>query len=394
MGPIEHMPRKDPVTGDDLYLTIDSRLQKVVHNTFPDTIKGAVVAINPQNGEVLVMYSSPAVDPNIFSLATSLRAKSWAMAALDTNQPLNNRATSGTYPPGSTFKLVSGLAGLDTKEVSSKGYMSRSCTGAYRIGSRLAHCWYLKGHGRLNVRDAVKVSCNVYFYQLGLRIDDKNINYYAEKLGLGHKTGIDLPHEKRGWLSGEKAYNKRFAKRKWKWTKGLVLDLAIGQAQTFTPIQLAMMVGGLGNKRAIYTPFLLKEVRSRNGEMISQAVPEIKYKLNFNDTAIEVINLAMEDVVIRAGGTGRRVRVDGVRVGGKSGSAENPHGEKTHGLFIACAPLDNPVIAVAAVLENAGHGGTVAAPVIGALLNYFFKETEEGKKLVIDEPQKKSKKKS
>ncbi len=394
LGPIEHMPRIEPIKGNDLHLTVDSRLQQVIHDTFPDTLKGAVVAINPQNGEVLVMYSSPSLDPNIFSLATSLRAKSWSEAARDPNLPLNNRATSGTYPPGSTFKLVSGLAGIDSDRVNARAFMHRSCTGAYRIGNRVAKCWYAKGHGRLSLRDAVKVSCNVYFYQLGLKTGDNIINQYAENLGLGNLTGIDLPHEKKGWLSGEEAYNKRFAYRNWKWTKGLVLDLAIGQAQTFTPIQMALMVGGLGNKRALYQPFLLRDVTDSEGELIHRIAPEIKRTLNFKEQSLIDIEKAMEEVIVGAGGTGRRSRVPGVRVGGKSGSAENPHGEKTHGLFVACAPLENPVIAIAAVVENAGHGGTVAAPLIGAVLNHFFLETKEGQQYVDPKVLTKLKKKT
>ena len=394
LGPIEHMPRKDPIAGNSLYLTIDSRLQQVAFEAFPDTLKGAVVALNPQNGEVLAMLSSPSIDPNIFSLAATLRSKSWAETSRDPNKPLNNRATSGTYPPGSSFKLVSALAGIDCGKINPNAFMPRSCTGAYKFGNRIAHCWKEKGHGRLKLHDALKVSCNIYFYQLGIKVGDEIINSYSTQLGLGQYTQIDLPQERQGWLSGEDAYNKKFAKKGWKWTKGLVLDLAIGQAQIFTPLQLAMMVGALGNRRAVYKPFILKEERSLDGIVIRQVKPEIKHELGISDSIMEIIQRAMEDVIVGTGGTGRRARVPGISVGGKSGSAENPHGEKTHGLFIACAPLDNPVIAVAAVVENAGHGGTVAAPIIGSILRYFFAETEEGKELVEYYFQKKNEEKN
>lgn len=393
LGTIEHMPHKDPISGNTLYLSIDSRLQKVAYEVFPDTLKGAAVAINPKNGEVLAMYSSPSIDPNIFSLAATLRSKSWAETSHDPNKPLNNRATSGTYPPGSTFKIVSALAGLDCGKINPKAFMHRSCTGAFKYGNRIAHCWKVKGHGRLRLHDALKVSCNIYFYQLGLKVGDEIINSYATRLGLGQYTGIDLPHERQGWLSGEEAYNIRFAQKGWKWTRGLVLDLAIGQAQIFTPLQLSMMVGAIGNRNAVYKPSILKEERSHGGIVIRQVKPEIKHELNISDSIIEIIQLAMEDVIVGAGGTGRRARVSGIRVGGKSGSAENPHGEKTHGLFVACAPLDDPVIAAAVVVENAGHGGTVAAPVVGGILRYYFAETEEGKELVEYYSQKKDKEK-
>ncbi len=381
LGPIETMPRSEPVPGNDLYLTLDARLTRAAQEAFPDSLKGAVVALDPRSGEVLVMYSSPSVDPNIFSLATSLRAKSWAEAALDPNLPLNNRATSGTYTPGSTFKLVSGAAALACGAITPTSYMPAPCHGAYRIGSRVAHCWNLKGHGALNIKGAIKQSCNVYFYQLGLRVGDSIINSYAEMLGLGKPTGIDLPHEKSGWLSGEEAYNKRFAKRGWKWTRGLVLDLAIGQTQIITPLQLAMMTGGLGNGKNVYEPFLRKETRSREGIVLDLHDPVVHSKINFSDQVIDVIHEAMEEV-IKPGGTGGRARVRYIPVGGKTGSAENPHGEKTHALFVCCAPVEKPVIAMSVVVENAGHGGSVAAPIAGAVLNCFFENTKEGRELV------------
>jgi len=382
MGPIANMPRKEPVAGSDLYLTIDSRLQKVTRELFPDTLKGAVVILNPQNGEVLAMYSSPSVDPNMFSLEVGLRSKSWAKTANDPNLPLNNRAISGTYPPGSTFKLVSALAGLESGNVDPNAYMPRSCGGSFRFGNRIAHCWKETGHGRLRLHDALMVSCNVYFYQVGLKTGDKIINSYAEQLGLGSYSGIDLPNESCGWISGEEAYNKRFEKRGWKWTKGLVLDLAIGQTQIVTPLQLAMMVGGLGNEKAVYRPFLLKEVRNQDGMVIQQYNPHILHTLSFSERVIKIIREAMGDVITGAGGTGRRAQVLSIPVGGKTGSAQNPHGEKTHGLFIGFAPLDNPTLAGTAVVENAGHGGTVAAPIIGGIFNCYFAETEEGQELV------------
>lgn len=381
LGTIDHMPRADPEPGHSIYLSLDSRLQEVAYNAFPDTLRGAVVAVDPRNGEVLVMYSSPSVDPNIFSMSATRRSKSWAEASRDTSLPLNNRATTGVYPPGSVFKLVSALAGVASGKVNPSAYMSRACTGSFRIGTRTAHCWKADGHGRLRLNAAIQKSCNIYFYQLGLLVGDEIINHYASTLGLGEVTGIDLPNERTGWLSGEDAYNKRFAKRGWKWTQGLVLDLAIGQAQVFTPIQLAVMVGALGNAEALYVPGLLKEVRSTDGIVVNQTAPVVRHVLDIDSATVEVLHKAMVDV-INPGGTGGRARVQGIPVGGKTGSAENPHGEQTHGIFVACAPIDNPVIAIAVVVENAGHGGTVAAPIAGAVLRYFFEHIEEGLDLV------------
>lgn len=378
LGTIPNIPRIEPKVGNDLYLTIDAKLQKVADFSFPDTMKGAVVALDPRNGDVLVMYSSPSVDPNIFSMATSMRSKGWASVALDPKLPLNNRAIGGTYTPGSTFKLVSSFAGLEAGRLSRDGHMSQACHTAFRFGSRIAHC--MSSHGSLNLITAVQKSCNIYFYQVGMKVGDKIINTYARMLGLGSVTGVDLPGEKAGWLSGEEAYNIRFAKRGWRWTGGLVLDLAIGQAQVITPIQLACAVGGLGNTYYTYKPMIVKSERDSSGKMINLRQPQIKSKVEMSDSVIPVMREAMESVVL-PGGTGVRATVPGIKVGGKSGSSQNPQGTQTHALFIACAPVDNPVIAIAVVVENAGHGGSIAAPIAGDILRYFFAETEEGKRI-------------
>ncbi len=377
-GPVPDVPRVDPIPGNNLYLTIDARLQRKAAESFPDSLKGAVVALDPRNGEVLVMFSHPGVDPNIFSMAGTLRSKTWAAVATDPNLPLNNRAISGVYPPGSTFKLVTALAGLETGELTAASRMASPCTGAYRFGSRIAHCWEKRGHGFLDLIGAIQQSCDVYFYQVGLILGDAAINKYASMMGLGAPTGIDLPNEKEGWISGEALYNRRYRSKGWVWTRGLLLDMAIGQVQTVTPLQLAMVVGGLGNGSVVYRPHIVKEERNREGAVVKDFLPVVKDSLRFRPSTIATLHEAMVKV-IGPGGTGGLAAVPGIPVGGKSGSAQNPQGTKTHALFIACAPIDNPVIAVAVVVENGGHGGGVAAPVAGNILRCFFSETEEGK---------------
>lgn len=391
LGVVKDMPVVKPERGKNIYLTIDAELQQVAAQGFADSLKGAAVAIDPRNGEVLAMYSNPSFNPNIFSLDPKVRAKMWRKATFDSNRPLTNRAVNGSYPPGSTFKLVSGLSFIDSGKIHTHAHMKQPCKGAYRIGNRIARCWYSGGHGYMDLQDALKVSCNVYFYQAGLIVGDEVINDYATRLGLGVKTGIDLPHEKKGWLSGEEAYNERFKNKKprpWKWTQGLVLDLAIGQAQVFTPIQLAVMISALGNGKERYIPFLLKEVRSGEGAVLEQISVVDSVDLHVKESSIADVKEGMRRVVMEPGGTGRRARVPGIVVGGKSGSAENPHGEKTHALFVAAAPLDNPVIAVAVVVENAGHGGAVAAPIAGDILRYYFENSSEGQKLVKEYAEK------
>jgi len=269
---------------------------------------------------------------------------------------------------------VTALAGLESGRLHAQTHMPRACSGAYRIGSRIVHCWKLTGHGSFNLVQAVQQSCNIYFYQTGLLLGDVVINRYAALLGLGEKTGIDLPGEKTGWLSGEEAYNRRFsARRGWKWTQGLVCDLAIGQAQILTPIQLALMGGGIGTGHLVYRPRLLMSARRPdNGAVTMERSPEVLRKLEISPENLAVMHEAMVDV-IGPGGTAGRAAVPGVNVGGKTGSAQNPQGDKTHALFVACAPIENPTIAISVVVENAGHGGSVAAPIAGRILRYYFK---------------------
>jgi penicillin-binding protein 2 len=381
LGPIATMPRRPPIPGNSIYSTIDVSLQKIACDSFPDSLKGAVVALDPRNGEVLAMFSSPAPDPNIFSQASNLRAKNWATIALDSTLPLNNRATCGVYPPGSTFKLISAIAGLDGAKLTAESRMPTPCHGSFRLGARVARCWKPSGHGSYNLVDAVRQSCDVYFYQIGLRLGDRLINRYAALFGFGALTGIDFPVEKAGWLSGEVEYNKRFASRKWVWTKGLDMDLAIGQTQLVTPIQLVSMVGAMGNGRFLYRPYLLREVRGSDSVVVMQNKVHVIRSLGIDSSIIAVMHRSML-AVTEVGGTAGRAQVPHVPVGGKTGSAENPHGELTHALFGGCAPVDNPVIAVAVVAENAGHGGSIAAPIGGALMRYYFANNPEGKRIV------------
>lgn len=379
LGIMPNTPHIDPVPGNNLYLTIDTRLQRKAAESFPDSLKGAVVAIDPRNGQVLVLFSNPGIDPNIFSMAGSVRSKNWARIVFDTALPLNNRAIAGTYSPGSTFKLVTSMAALEDEGFTELTRMPAPCRGAFRIGSRIAHCWDLKGHGSMDLIGAIQQSCDIYFYQVGLRLGDHCINKYAALLGFGAGTGIDIPGEKTGWISGEDAYNERFKKKGWVWTRGLLLDLAIGQVQVVTPLQLALMVGGFGTAKNLFRPSLVKEERNTDGIVVRQNTPAMLGEpFHFKRESVAAIHKAMV-AVIEPGGTGGRAAVPFVSVGGKTGSAQNPQGEKTHALFVACAPMDDPVIAVAVVVENGGHGGSVAGPIAGDVLRAFFAETEEGK---------------
>jgi penicillin-binding protein 2 len=378
IGLLEDMPHQEPTPGHHIITTLDLELQKVAEAAFPDSLKGAVVALNPQTGEIYLTASSPRIDPNIFSLEKKELAREWANVALDSDRPLNNRAVVGTYPPGSVFKMLTGIAGLESGAITPTSKKYKACTGGYRFGRRYQRCWLSRGHGRMDLIDALRESCDVYFYQLGLEIGMDEINRVGRAYGLGTKTGVDLPIEKNGLLMDSVTYNKRFGHKGWRWSRGQILNLSIGQGELVTPLQIASMWGAVALNKGVYRPHYLKEVRDTEGNIIKKYKPELNHKHILSPEHYAAAIEAMEQVISAPGGTGGRARVPGVRVGGKTGSAENPHGEKTHAWFAAVAPLEDPVIAIAVVVENAGHGGSVAAPIAGKVLNHFFRGQRSG----------------
>jgi penicillin-binding protein 2 len=383
MEVIKEMPQVKPMSGYNLLTTLDMRLQVLAESLMADTVRGAVVAIDPRNGEVLAMASSPRMDGNIFSLSKDKRSKEWAKLALDPSMPLNNRATVGGYEPGSTWKGIMNVAALQSGQVTPGERMPKPCTGGYRFGNRVWRCWDPKGHGSMTMIDAFTESCDVYYYQVGLQIGMDIINKVAREFGMGSVTGIDLDEERSGMLVDSASYMRRFGKRGWTWSRGLVLNLSIGQGQIATPLQLANYVAGLANGKVLYKPHLIKEVRDRAGNVVERFSPEVLHTLDMTPEQHELVLKAMEAVVNSPKGTGGRAKMADIIVGGKTGSAENPHGGKTHALFIGAAPLYQPEIAIAVVLENVGHGGSIAAPIAGAIFREYFKRKVAGPQQVL-----------
>lgn len=377
VGTPEDMPNTNPEPGRHVRTTIDLDLQKIAEIVLPDSMKGAVVALDPRNGEVLAMTSSPRIDPNIFALPGRRRAREWAKLALDSRRPLNNRAIQGTYEPGSTFKIVTSLAGLVSGEFGPRQHFPTGCRGGYHFGARYQRCWQEKPpyHGSLDMIGALTQSCDVYYYQLGLLVDMPWINKVGYSLGLGGRTGIDLPNEKSGLLVDSAIHERRNKRLGWKWARGLILNLAIGQGELVTPLQLATMVGGVADGHKVMVPHLMQAVlEPSDGKVLRQNRVDTLHHLEWSQTTIESIHAAMDSVINGRNGTGRHARLKGIRVGGKTGSAENPHGDRTHALFVAAAPLHDPEIAIGVIVENAGHGGSVAAPIAGAILKAYFRK--------------------
>jgi len=372
MGPVAGMPFTNPISGNSIVTTIDWQIQQVAEIAMPEGLKGAIVALNPQNGEIYAMVSHPPLDPNIFSLEKRELHKAWASVALDTAKPLTNRAISGVYPPASVFKVITAAAGLE-HNVITEYTKYKTCQGGFRFGNRYAKCWRAGGHGTLNIIGALRESCDVFFYQAGLDIGNKRISEMGRRFGLGSMLGVDIPGERSGLLIDSASYEKWFEKRGWKWSQGEILNIAIGQgALLVTPLQQTAMIGALTWGKGLYKPHFLKEVISPEGKMIKKFTPEKISEGNISEYAKRIVLKGMEEVVNSPNGTGRRAIVPGIKVGGKTGSAENPHGDKTHAWFTAVAPLDKPEIAVGVVLENAGSGGAMAAPIAQKILNAYF----------------------
>lgn len=370
VGHIEGMQNVPAVSGYGMVTTIDLDIQKAAEEALSDSVRGAVVAIDPRNGEILAMVSSPRLDPNIFSLKRRERNKGWAKVALDSTRPLMNRAISGLYPPASPFKLVTSGAGLEAGLVNGRSHFPKACTGGYTFGARYQKCWGV--HGNLDLVNALRLSCDVYFYQLGLMLGIDRINEFGERFGLGHELGIDIPGERSGWLPDSASFNARNKRNGWRWARGLILNLSIGQGQLVTPLQEASLAGAIATGNGVFRPHLMKEMRDIDGNVVGRYIPEKIFEGKMNAMTHATLLAGMDSVVNHPGGTGRRAAIPGIRVGGKSGSAEWKKGEKTHAWFIAVAPLYAPEIAVAVVQEAAGGGGAKSAPICRKVMEAYF----------------------
>jgi penicillin-binding protein 2 len=351
-------PPQPPVPGHNLTLTLDLRLQRALEEAMSDVERGAAVALDPRDGGILALVSRPTYDPNEFS--AGLSRERWAELSSGDSNPLLDRAIQGLYPPGSTFKIVTMTAALRSG-VATPTTTLAPCTGHYLFGGRSFGCWNPRGHGSLDFIGALQHSCDVYFYQIGLRLGLDNLQRTARDFGLGAKTGVDLPQERGGLIPDAAWYDRRWGKGGWR--KGLMLNLAIGQGELLlTPLQLALMTAEVANGGRPLRPHIVGRVSEARDFRIEkpvqagvQASPEIW----------AAVHEALERVV--DSGTGTAAKLPGVRVAGKTGTAQNPHG-KDHALFVCYAPVDDPRIVIAMVVENSGHGGSIAAPRAGRAL--------------------------
>lgn len=372
LGPYEARQSRPAVSGADLVLSIDNDLQRVCVAELDTFCCGAVVAMDPRSGEVLAMISYPGFDANIFS--SVIPESLWQAITNDTTHPLLNRPLNGQYPPGSTIKLVTIGAALE-KGLINENTTLRPCLGGYQFGNRYFCCWKESGHGTTNPVSAIEQSCNVYLYQVGLKLGVDGLSEYLDGCGFGRPVGIDLPREAAG-LNPNSAYLDSLHGVR-QWSRGVVLNLAIGQGEILTtPLQLAQLFCGLANDGIVYRPHLVREIRHPNG--VNQTIaPSLSFVLPFNERTLAILWKGLQQVVEGEHGTAKRLRNDLYTIGGKTGTAENPHGDN-HSWFVGVAPLENPQIVVAAIVENAGHGSVVAAPLVGAVIREFMQKRLAG----------------
>lgn len=354
------------IPGADLTLTIDLDLQYACAQALDTFCCGSVVAIDPRNGEILAMASFPGYDANIFS--SVIPESLWTAILSDSTHPLLNRPIRGLYPPASTTKLVTLGAALEEGLIHSSMKL-KSCVGGYQFGNRFFRCWKPAGHGTVDVVGAIEESCDVYLYQVGLMLGIDRLSDYLGRCGFGKPTGIDIPGEADGLNPNSEYLNGRYGKGKW--SRGLVLNFAIGQGEILsTPLQLAQLFCGLANKGVVFRPHLVKKVSRPSGPVIN-IEPQLAFRLPFSSPTMEILLRGLRQVVEGKAGTAKALRNDYYSIGGKTGTAENPHGEN-HSWFVGFAPLENPEIVVCALVENAGHGSEIAAPIVGRIIAKYM----------------------
>ncbi len=362
--------RREPKIGHDIHLAIDVRMQMAAEKALGDVV-GAMVLMDPRNGDILAMANSPRYDPNSF--VPSISFATWQRLMDDVRHPLVNRATMGGYAPGSTFKPVIALAALENNR--STLATRFNCPGYFKLGKSRFNCWYHPGHGELDVKAALKHSCNVYFYHLGLQCGHEYICHMAQAMGFGQRTGIDIA-ESRGLLPTA-AWKRNTLHDSWR--KGDTCNLSIGQgALLVSPLRMAVTVSAIANGGKILRPRLVLGVGTPNSSDYTSVPVEVINDMHWRDENIEAIREGMREVVMSAHGTGRRARVPGVEIAGKTGTAEyGPAAEgKKNTWMIAFAPYDHPRYALAALVEDGKSGGSTVAPRVAELFDAIFNRIE------------------
>ncbi len=374
--PVNVLGRKETVPGKNLTLTIDYKIQKAAEvaideqltylqtkSEFRNAKAAAAIAMNPKTGEILAMVSRPTFNPNLFSGGIS--GKDWKLLNDNPNNPMDNKAISGEYPPGSTFKLVTGAAALELGKV----------TPEEKILDTGKHWIIPKGNaegealGWINFKEALTKSDNVYFYEMGNRLGIDNLEKYARMFGLGAVTGINLQGESDGLVANQRYKEKVYGEE---WYLSETFDAAIGQGfQLTTPLQVAVLMSQIANGGYRYRPYLVSKISSDNGEVTKTFAPEEVGRIQLSEKTINLIRESLRDVALEGGTAAQVFRDFPVSIAGKTGTAENSHGSD-HGWFIAYGPYEDPRIVVAVIVEQGGFGAGSAAPIARKILEAAF----------------------
>lgn len=377
------LKRIDPLPGKELHLTLDVKMQQVAEEMMnQDEKSGAVVALDVNSGRVLAFASTPTIHLDEF--IGGISQKNWDAYLHNIKKPLLNKVVQGLYPPGSTYKMITALAGLDKEVINPESVFY--CPGYYSFGNRIYRCWKHSGHGAVNLKRAIAESCDVYFYQVGQAVGVDGLAEYAKKLGLGEKTGLEIENEKEGLIPTEQWKMKRYHT---KWQEGETLSVAIGQGfNLVTPLQIAVMTSILANGGKKYRPQIIEKVVSPDGQVVEQFKPILVSELKGVDQYIRLIQEGLFEVVQGQRGTARRAQIEGLNIAGKTGTAQVvrvaqyrhlkeediPYKYRDHAWFTCYAPAEKPEIAVTVLVEHGLHGSSAASPIAKAVLESYFAE--------------------
>lgn len=369
----------EPLPGNDLQLTIDVELQQIAEQALAGKA-GAVVAMEVNTGKVLAIVSSPAL--HLEEFIGGISAKDWNRMLNDPLKPLINKTVQGQYPPGSTYKLITALAGLAEGVITPD--TTFYCSGSIFFGNRRYGCWKKGGHGTVSLHRAIQESCDVYFYSVGQRLGVDNLARYAQRFGLGKESGIDLEHEKPGLIPTSDWKRKKY---KEPWQEGETLSIAIGQGfDLTTPLQVCLMTSAIVNGGTLYKPQIIEAIRDLDGTTIKKFAPVVVASNLAKREQLELVKSGMVAVVNDPHGTGKNARLKNITVGGKTGTSQVirlaqfkdvpdeaiPYKYRDHAWFTSFAPAEKPEIAVTVLVEHAGGGGANAAPVAKIVLESYF----------------------
>lgn len=372
---------KIPVPGKNLYMTLDMELQQYMEEQFKEDKRvGSFIAMNPKTGELITMVSYPTYSLNMFS--SQILNEDWQKIINDPGRPLTNKTIAGEYPPGSVFKVVSAISflenGIDPKEK----YLDRN--GYYEIGKWRWRAWKAGGHGYVDMKKSIVESANPYYYRLADQIGHKPIVETAHIFGLGEKTGIDIPGEKRGILPDVEWKKKVIGSG---WYKGDTILLSIGQGYlTVTPLQIAVLYAAIANKGYTYSPHLAKSLVNFSGQEVEEILGKKHEIKNFPKKYYDILNDALVATVAQNNGTTKILRRKDITVAAKSGSAQNAHSKTTHAWVAGYFPAENPEIVFTVVLEGAGGGGAMGGAMAKKFIDKYMeiKDRENG----VEVPQK------